>query len=227
MKALTIGIAGGSGSGKTTIAQKIIKGVGEKRISYLEMDAYYRDLSHLPLDERALTNFDHPAAFDTELFVQHIDMLRSGMDVEKPEYDFTIHSRKRSTVRVKARPVVFLEGILLFENQYVREHIDIKIYVETPSDLRFIRRLTRDLSERGRTTDSVVKQYYKTVRPMHQAFVEPSREYADIIVPWQGYNEVAIEMVTSRIEQSLAKREEEESFIVPPDEDIKEAILKQ
>lgn len=214
MKVLTIGIAGGSGSGKTTIAQKIIDGVGADRISYLEMDSYYCDLAHLPRDERALTNFDHPASLDIELFSKHVKMLKEGMDISKPEYDFVNHVRKPGTTRLKAKPVVFLEGILLYENPAVREHVDIKIYVETPSDIRFIRRLTRDLNERGRSTDSVVKQYYKTVRPMHMSFVEPTREYADIIVPWQGYNEVAIDMVVSRIESCLETREQQDMFMV-------------
>jgi uridine kinase len=215
MKALTIGIAGGSGSGKTTIAQKIINLVGAHRISLLEMDSYYKSLAHLPIDERALTNFDHPAAIDIELFLEHVRQLKNGMDVEKPEYDFVNHVRKDTTIRVKAKPVVFLEGILLYENPLVRDNIDIKIYVETPADIRFIRRLTRDIEERGRSTGSVIKQYYKTVRPMHMAFVEPTREYADIVIPWQGYNEVAIDMVTSRIEACLVKKQEEEFFVVP------------
>jgi len=213
MSVLVIGIAGGTGSGKTTIAQKIIKRVGANRISYLEMDSYYRDLSHMPMDERALTNFDHPSSVDTELFIEHSRMLKDGVDIQKPEYNFVTHTRRHTTTRVKAKPVVFLEGILLFENPSVRENIDIKIYVETPSDIRFIRRLTRDIEERGRSTDSVVKQYYKTVRPMHQAFVEPSREYADIVIPWQGYNEVAIDMINSRIESCLEKKDEEELFV--------------
>jgi uridine kinase len=222
MKAITIGIAGGSGSGKTTIAQKIIDGVGADRISHLEMDCYYNDLSHLPRDERALNNFDHPASLDIELFSKHVAMLKDGMDVARPEYDFVNHVRKAQTMRVKAKPVIFLEGILLYENPAVREQIDIKIYVETPSDIRFIRRLTRDIKDRGRSTDSVVKQYYKTVRPMHLSFVEPTREHADIIVPWQGYNEVAIEMVVTRIESCLEVRGQQDLFIVHSDDSKKD-----
>ncbi|MBT3181437.1 MAG: uridine kinase [Deltaproteobacteria bacterium] len=215
MQIVTIGIAGGSGSGKTTIAQKIIKQVGAERISYLEMDLYYRDLAHLPFDERVLTNFDHPASLDSELFIKHLKMLKSGVDIEKPDYDYKTHTRKKTTTRVKAQRVVFVEGILLYENSQISENIDIKIFVETPSDIRFIRRLMRDIEERGRTTDSVIKQYYKSVRPMHQAFVEASREYADIIIPWQGYNEVAIDMVISRIESCLEKQAEEDNFAAP------------
>ncbi len=219
MKSLTIGIAGGSGSGKTTIANKIIQHVGQHRISFLEMDSYYRDLAHLPKDERALNNFDHPASIDIELFLNHVQMIRSGVDIEKPQYDFVNHVRKHTSTRIKAQPVVFLEGILLFENQSMCDNIDIKIYVETPSDIRFIRRLTRDLEERGRNPASVVKQYYKTVRPMHQMFVEPTRELADIIIPWQGYNQVAIDMVISQIETCLATRAEETQFVVHTDMD--------
>ncbi len=227
MQVVTIGIAGGSGSGKTTFAQKIIKRVGAERISYLEMDLYYRDLAHLPFDERVLTNFDHPASLDCELFLEHLMMLKNGMDIEKPDYDYKTHTRKRTTTRVKAKPVVFVEGILLYENAKIMENVDIKIFVETPSDIRFIRRLTRDIEERGRTTDSVIKQYYKTVRPMHQAFVEPSREYADIIIPWQGYNEVAIDMVISRIESCLEKQAEEENFAAPTIHNENTDTLKQ
>lgn len=215
MQALTIGIAGGSGSGKTTIAQKIIELVGAHRISFLEMDCYYKDLSHLSLDERATNNFDHPASIDSELFIKHIKMIKEGLEVEKPQYDFATHTRKPTFTKVRAQPVVVLEGILLYENPMVREHIDIKTYVETPSDIRFIRRLMRDLNERGRTPESVVHQYYKSVRPMHQAFVDPTREFADIIIPWRGYNEVAIDMVINRIEACLKKRKEEEDFVAP------------
>ncbi len=219
MRVLTIGIAGGSGSGKTTIAQKIIEVVGADRISFLEMDCYYRSLSHLPKEERAKTNFDHPSSLDMELFVKHIKMLKEGIDVEKPQYDFVNHTRKNTATKVTAHPVVILEGILLYENAELRDQIDIKTYVETPSDIRFIRRLMRDINERGRNPESVVGQYYNTVRPMHMSFVEPTREHADIIIPWQGYNEVAIDMVISRVESVLKRRVLEEKFIAgaPPE----------
>ena len=206
MRALTIGIAGGSGSGKTTIAQSLSDGVGADRISFLEMDAYYRDLSHLPVGERAQQNFDHPAAYDLDLFVDHLVKLRSGEAIEKPVYDFTIHSRSPESHRVEAHPVILVEGILLYENPRVRDLIDIKAFVDTPADQRFIRRLLRDIRERGRTTESVIEQYHRTVRPMHMAFVEPTREYADIIIPWQGYNDVAVEMLVARIESVLTDR---------------------
>jgi uridine kinase len=210
MQALTMGIAGGSGSGKTTIARKIIETVGDSRISFLEMDNYYNDLSHLPIEERAKNNFDHPASIDIELFIQHIKELKSGNDIKKPQYDFVTHTRRKETQTVKAHPVVFLEGILLYENSKVLDLIDIKTFVETPSDTRFIRRLMRDIKERGRTPESVVNQYYKTVRPMYKMFVAPTKECADIIIPWQDYNDVAVEMVISRIEGSLKKKVEEE-----------------
>lgn len=213
MQALTIGIAGGSGSGKTTIANKIIERVGSDRISFIEMDCYYKDLSHLSNVERTLHNFDHPSAIDIELFIKHIEMIRAGLEIEKPQYDFVTHTRKNETIRVKPHPVVILEGILLYENTEVRKLIDIKTFVDTPADIRFIRRLVRDINERGRTPDSVVHQYYKTVRPMHMAFTEPSRECADIIIPWQGYNEVAVGMVISRIETCIKQKIEIEHFV--------------
>ena len=208
MEALTISIAGGSGSGKTTVAQQIIEKVGRDRISFIEMDSYYNDLSHLPPEERMNNNFDHPSAYDIDLFIKHIRMLKEGKDIEKPLYDFVSHTRKKETVKVKAQPVVVIEGILLYENEEARNLIDIKTYIDTPKDYRFIRRLMRDIKERGRSAESVVKQYYDTVRPMHMAFVEPTREHADIIIPWQGYNEVAIEMVVHRIEACLAEKKE-------------------
>jgi len=206
MQVLTIGIAGGSGSGKSTVARKIIERVGPDRISHIEMDSYYRDLSHLSLEERAETNFDHPSSIDTELFLEHIKTLKSGNNTDRPNYSFATHTREKETTLVKPQPVVVVEGILLFENKKIRDEIDIKIFIDTPSDYRFIRRLMRDIKERGRTADSVVEQYYATVRPMHETFVAPTREYADIIIPWQGYNEVAIDMVISKIEHCLKER---------------------
>ena len=226
MQALIIGIAGGSGSGKSTIASKIIEQVGEDRISSLQMDCYYKDLAHLPLEERAKNNFDHPASIDIELFTKHIQLLKSGIDIEKPEYDFVTHTRKRITKTIKAHPVIILEGILLYENPEVGKLIDIKTFVETPSDIRFIRRLMRDIKERGRTADSVVQQYYNTVRPMYKTFVAPTKEYADIMIPWQGYNEVAIDMVISRVEFCIAKRKEAEHFVTTKTETSTQAEEK-
>lgn len=215
MKALTIGIAGGSGSGKTTISHRLSEGVGADRISFLEMDAYYRDLSHLPVAERAKQNFDHPSAYDLDLFIEHLTMLCAGEAISRPVYDFTIHSRSPKTVRVEAHPVVIVEGILLYENPRVRELIDIKAFVDTPADYRFIRRLLRDIQERGRSTESVVDQYHRTVRPMHMAFVEPTREHADIIIPWQGYNDVAVEMLIARTEAVLTDRIAASDIVLP------------
>jgi len=206
MQALTIGIAGGSGSGKTTVAEKIIEGVGASRISFLEMDSYYKDLAHVPFDDRTKHNFDHPQAVDIELFLDHVSNLRQGNNIEKPLYDFVTHTRKKETLTIIAQPVIILEGILLYENKGVRDLIDIKTFVESPSDIRFIRRLMRDIKDRGRSPESVVSQYYSTVRPMYKTFVAPTKECADVIIPWQDYNDVAIDMAVSRIEHTLKER---------------------
>lgn len=206
MNALTIGIAGGSGSGKSTIANKIIQAVGADRISVVEMDCYYKDLTHLGLEERKKVNFDHPSSLDINLFLEHIVALKNGKEIKKPHYDFMEHTRKSTYTIVKPHPVIILEGILLYENAQVREQIDIKTFVETPSDMRFTRRLIRDIKERGRSPESVVKQYLTTVRPMYKTFTAPTKEYADIIIPWQGYNEVAVDMVISRIESTIKMR---------------------
>lgn len=215
MRPLVIGIAGGSGSGKTTVAQKIIERVGADHISLLEQDSYYKDLSHLSQKEREACNFDHPSILDTDFFIEQIKSIKSGSDVDKPMYDFVTHTRRKTTLKVPARQILIVEGILLYENSELRDILDVKIFVETPSDVRFIRRLMRDIKERGRSVDSVVRQYYETVRPMHKAFVEPSREYADIIIPWQGYNDVAIDMVISRIESRLSVFQTEKNFVAP------------
>jgi uridine kinase len=200
---LVIGIAGGSGSGKTTVAQTILQRVGPDRISFLQHDAYYKDLSGLPPAQRAEVNFDHPNSLDNELLVWHIQQLLQGQPVEVPIYDFSTHSRTDRTFKVKPRSVVLVEGILLFAETTLRELFDVKIFVDTDSDLRFIRRLHRDITERGRTTESVIKQYLSTVRPMHLDFVEPSKRYADVIIPEGGFNTAALDMVVARIETML------------------------
>lgn len=200
---LTIGIAGGSGSGKTTVAQTILQRVGPERISFLQHDAYYKDLSGLPPAQRAEVNFDHPNALETDLLIAHIRQLQAGQAVEIPVYDFSTHSRTDRTIHIEARPVILVEGILLFVEAALRELFDIKIFVDTDADIRFIRRLQRDIAERGRTTESVIKQYLATVRPMHLEFVEPSKRYADIIIPEGGYNTAALDMVVARIETML------------------------
>ncbi len=200
---LVIGIAGGSGSGKTTVAQEILNRVGPERIAFLQHDSYYKDLSGLPPAQRAELNFDHPNSLDTDLLIEHIVALRDGKSVEIPVYDFSTHSRTSQTFTVAPRPVILVEGILIFVETALRDLFDIKIFVDTDADIRFIRRLQRDLAERGRTTESVVKQYQATVRPMHLEFVEPSKRYADVIIPEGGFNTAALDMVAARIQTLL------------------------
>ena len=200
---LVIGIAGGSGSGKTTVAQEILNRVGPERIAFLQHDSYYKDLTGLPPTQRAEINFDHPNSLETELLIEHIVNLRSGIPVEVPIYDFSRHSRTGQTFTVAPHCVVLVEGILIFVERSLRELFDIKIFVDTDADLRFIRRLQRDISERGRTTESVIKQYQLTVRPMHLEFVEPSKRYADVIIPEGGFNTAALDMVAARIQTML------------------------
>jgi uridine kinase len=200
---LVIGIAGGSGSGKTTVAQEILQRVGPDRIAFLQHDSYYKDLSGLPPIQKAEVNFDHPNSLETELLIQHIALLRDGKPVEVPIYDFSTHSRTSQTYTVQPRMVILVEGILIFTEAALRNMFDVKIFVDTDSDLRFIRRLERDISERGRTTESVIRQYQSTVRPMHLEFVEPSKRYADVIIPEGGHNTAALDMVVARIEALL------------------------
>jgi uridine kinase len=210
---LVIGIAGGSGSGKTTLARLILQRVGEDRIAYLPHDAYYKDLSDLPPNQRMSVNFDHPDSLDTELLIQHVLQLRNYQPVDLPVYDFKTHTRTRETRRVEPRGVIMVEGILIFADPELRKLLDVKIFVDTDADIRLIRRLERDIRERGRTTEMVVTQYLTTVRPMHLEFVEPSKRYADVIVPEGGMNEVAMEMVVARLEALL--RESAESAMTP------------
>ena len=197
---LVIGIAGGSGSGKTTVAQAILQRVGPDRIAFLQHDSYYKDLRGLPPAQRNEFNFDHPNSLETELLIQHIACLKKGKPVEVPIYDFSTDSRTTQTFTVSPSNVILAEGILIFTEPALRKMLDIKIFVDTDADLRFIRRLERDIHERGRTTDSVVKQYLHTVRPMHLEFVEPSKRYADIIIPEGGHNAAALDMVVARVE---------------------------
>lgn len=186
------------------MADAIVKVIGRERIAFLHHDAYYRDLSHLPLEERALTNFDHPNSLETELMIKHVNELKANRSVQVPVYDFKTHSRTSETVEEHPRKVIVVEGILIFAEPKLIELLDIKIFVDTDDDIRFIRRLDRDIKERGRTVESVIKQYYETVRPMHLEFVEPSKRNADVIVPEGGYNRIAIEMITSHIHKCLA-----------------------
>lgn len=200
---LVIGIAGGSGSGKTTVASIVLDRVGRHRIAYLPHDAYYRDLTELPKNQRTQVNFDHPDSLESELMAKHIQMLKNWEGVDMPVYDFTTHHRTDKTLRVNPQRVILVEGILIFADPTLRSMFDVKIFVDTDPDIRFIRRLQRDIAERGRTTETVINQYLSTVRPMHLEFVEPSKRYADVIIPEGGLNAVAMDMVISRIEALL------------------------
>jgi len=203
MEPVIIGMAGGTGSGKTTVAREILKRAGTAQISLIQHDAYYKDLGDLPLAQRALQNFDHPDALENGLLSEHLKELKSGRAIEMPVYDFTTHTRTEKTVRVDPSGVVLVEGILIFADEALRRLMDVKIYVDTDADIRFIRRLQRDIADRGRTMDSVIHQYLATVRPMHQEFVEPSKRWADIIIPEGGFNEVAMDLIASRIKALL------------------------
>jgi uridine kinase len=203
LSTLVIGIAGGSGSGKTTVAQTILQRVGPERIAFLQHDSYYKDLGGLPPNQRAEVNFDHPDSLESELLVEHVHQLQDMHAVQVPIYDFSTHNRTDRTFTVQPRPVILVEGILIFVEKALRDIFDVKIFVDTDADLRFIRRMQRDIAERGRNSDSVVKQYMTTVRPMHLEFVEPSKRYADIIIPEGGFNAAALDMVVARIEALL------------------------
>ncbi len=201
---IIIGVAGGTGSGKTTVSHAILDRVGHERIAFIQHDSYYRDLSHLSYEERTRVNFDHPDSLDNDLLIAHLDALCGGSPVPVPIYDFTRHNRRPETEQVHPHPVVLVEGILIFAEKALRDRMDVKIYVDADADLRFIRRLQRDVTERSRTVQSVIDQYLNTVRPMHLEFVEPSKRYADIIIPRGGMNAVAIDMVVARVENLLA-----------------------
>ncbi len=202
---LIIGMAGGSGSGKTTIAEAVVEAVGSDLVSLIPHDAYYRDISDLTLEERAAVNFDHPDSLETELLVSHLRELRSGRSIERPTYDFAEHLRAEETVTIDPEQVVIVEGILVLAERELRELLDLKIYVDTDADLRVLRRLRRDIVERGRSVESVIDQYMATVRPMHLQFVDPAKRYADLIVP-EGYNAGAVGTVTSLIRDFLSTR---------------------
>jgi uridine kinase len=203
-----IGVSGGTGSGKTTVSRSIQATVGPEHIAYLEHDSYYNDHSHLPMEERERGNYDHPDSLDTALLVRHIHALSHWEAVDVPIYDFATHTRSRTkTHLVLPAPVILVEGILIFAEKALRELMDMRIYVDTDADIRFIRRLKRDVEERGRTLDSIVNQYMSTVRPMHLEFVEPNKRYADIIIPEGGNNRVAMEMIVSRIHAILTQHE--------------------
>lgn len=207
---LVIGIAGGTGSGKTTVAFEILEQVGKDIVSYVPHDAYYKDLSKLPENQRTTINFDHPNSLDTDLMIAHVKKLKGGEGVELPVYDFTKHTRTKKTVHVPPNPVIIVEGILIFGDARLRDLFDVKLFVDTDADIRLIRRISRDITERGRSVESVLEQYQKTVRPMHLEFVEPSKRYADVIIPEGGFNEVALDMVIARIDALLRKLQNEE-----------------
>ncbi len=202
-----IGITGGTGSGKSTIAKEICKSFDGNCIAMIEQDCYYKDQSHLTMEDRVKTNYDHPYAFDTALLVNHLKSLIDGKNIEKPQYDFEVHNRKKETILVEPREIVIVEGILVLEDESLRDMLDIKIYVDTDADVRFIRRLVRDLNERGRTVDSVITQYLTVVKQMHEQFTENTKKYADIIIPEGGHNKVAIEVIKGNIRQILARQE--------------------
>ena len=199
MNRFVIGLAGGTGSGKTTVARNILGRLALDSITVFQQDAYYRDLTDLQPAQRTTRNFDHPDSIEIELFVSHLQELRDGRPIEQPVYDFTRHARTDRTTRVEPRDVILTEGILLFHFPEVRRLLDVKIYVDTPPDIRLLRRFRRDISERGRTFELVSEQYVRTVRPMHEEFVEPSKRFADVIIPEGGENEIAIDMIASRI----------------------------
>jgi uridine kinase len=199
MAPLIIGVCGGTGSGKTTVVRKIVESLGDGQVSVIDHDRYYLDHPDLRLEDRAALNFDHPAALDTPLLVQHVEGLRLGRPADIPVYDFKRHVRTSATQTIYPRPAIIVEGILIFADQALRRLMDVKVYVDADDDTRFIRRLQRDLSERGRTMESVIEQYLATVKPMHLEFIEPTKRYADIIVPQGGHNEVAIGMLLSLI----------------------------
>jgi uridine kinase len=200
-----IGVAGGSGSGKTTVVRRIVDSLGAEQVSLLEHDKYYRDYPGLRLEERAALNYDHPDSLETDLLVQHVRTLRDGGEVDVPSYDFARYTRRAETTTVTPRRAIIVEGILIFTDQELRRLLDVKVFVDTDDDTRFIRRLQRDIAERGRTVESVIDQYLKTVKPMHLEFVEPSKRYADVIIPQGGHNTVAIDMLLTMIRSIAAK----------------------
>jgi uridine kinase len=202
---MIIGICGGTGSGKTTVARRILENVSDEQVAYLQQDSYYRNLGDMPLELRHQINFDHPDALDNDLFVNHIKALRAGEAIEMPVYDFTTHARRMETVRVEPKPIIIIEGILIFADAALRGLMDVKIFVDTADDIRFIRRLQRDVSERGREVSAVIRQYLETVRPMHHQFVEPSKRHADVIIPEGGYNEVGIDLISGKIRAQLQR----------------------
>lgn len=202
---ILIGITGGTGSGKSTVSKEIFKSIHEKDLTILEQDSYYKDQGELTFEERVKTNYDHPFAFDNTLLTEHLKCLLRSETIEKPIYDFENHTRKKETIKVEPKDIIILEGILILSEEEIRDLLDIKIFVDTDSDVRVIRRILRDIKDRGRTLDSVILQYMDTVRPAHLQFIEPSKRYADIIIPEGGYNKVAIDIIVAKINSILKK----------------------
>ncbi|MBE3570388.1 MAG: uridine kinase [Bacillales bacterium] len=205
-KPVIIGVSGGSGSGKTSVTKAIYNYFKGHSILVLEQDSYYKDQSDVPFEERLKTNYDHPLAFDNDLLIEHLEKLLNYEPIEKPVYDYTIHTRSSETIHVEPKNVIILEGILVLEDERLRNLMDIKLFVDTDADLRFIRRLTRDIKERGRTLESVIEQYIHVVRPMHNQFIEPTKRYADIIIPEGGQNHVAIDLMVTKIQTILEQK---------------------
>jgi len=201
---MIIGICGGTGSGKTTVANRILESVSADQVVFIQQDSYYRNLKDLPLDYRQLANFDHPDALDNDLLVNHVRKLKAGEPIDLPLYDFRTNNRVSEVRHVEPKPIVIVEGILIFAEPRLLEQMDIKVFVDTPDDIRFIRRLRRDVAERGRTVESVIEQYLGTVRPMHMQFVEPSKRHADVIIPEGGHNLVSIDLLSGKIRERLA-----------------------
>ena len=210
-KPILIGITGGTGSGKSTVAKSIYRNFKKESIAIIMQDSYYKDQSHLTFDERTKTNYDHPHAFDTPLLIEHLETLLRGEAIEMPIYDFTVHNRKKETIKEEPKDIIIVEGILILEDEKLRDLFDIKIYVDTDADIRILRRLTRDIRDRGRTLESVIEQYLNVVRPMHLQFIEPTKRYADLIVPEGGKNRVAIDILVSTIKQHLTEQPQDES----------------
>ncbi|HKO15641.1 MAG TPA: uridine kinase [Gemmatimonadaceae bacterium] len=206
MRPLIIGIAGGSGSGKSTVARNVAQALGAASVAFIDMDAYYRNFVHLPLAERRRINWDHPDAFDWELLVAQLTRMAAGEAIEKPVYDFVGHTRSPRTVIIPPAEVVVVDGILLFADARVRDRCDVKVFVDADADIRLIRRIRRDMARRGRPLEEILEQYVSTVQPMHLQFVEPAKRYADVIVPRGGHNQVAIEMIVARIQNRLSAK---------------------
>ena len=198
-----IGVAGGSGSGKSTVAGELFRQFQYDSVAMIEQDSYYKDQSHLSIENRVKTNYDHPLAFDNDLLMVHLQELLQGRAIDKPIYDFKVHNRKTETIRVEPKDVIILEGMLILEDERIRDLMDIKVFVDTDADVRIVRRIVRDIEERGRSLDSVVNQYLSVVRPMHLQFIEPTKRYADVIIPEGGYNRVALDLLSTKISNIL------------------------